>query len=182
MTEEPIGGGHDRWFDAHLIKQLKMLQPKSIFDVGVGKGYNGKLIREALGNDIWLEGIEIFPDYITEETKEIYNNIVFGDVRTGGGDVWFDYQADVIIFGDVLEHMTHEEAMQVMYYIKGHFKWIIVNTPLGFLEHPEADGNEWEAHRCGLYPHDFDNFEVLDLNVRQKGIYAGLFNILLKGD
>jgi len=178
-------GGHDGWFDQHVRRQILKIRPRRIFDVGVGKGLNGKLIREtylgALGKDIVINGIEIWDKHFEFVIPE-YDEIIHGDVREMTDDEWEAFSGDVVIFGDVLEHMDEVEAMQVVRKAYPHFRYIIINTPLGFLEHEEMDGNKWEAHICGLFPENFINkFYIIEQNVREAGTWAGLFNLWIEG-
>src|SRR4030095_10541174 len=96
----------------HLVRQLK---PRSILDVGVGFGKWGHLFREY--TDIleaerdparyqrqnWqvrIDGIEGFPDYLTDMHRFIYNSIHCGDARLLIRSLG---QYDLIFFGDIIE-------------------------------------------------------------------------------
>src|SRR6266702_657302 len=91
----------------HLVRQL---QPRSILDVGVGFGKWGHLFREY--TDIqeaerdparyqrhnWqvkIDGIEGYPDYLTEMHRYLYNEIYTGDalevMKSFQPTIWYSW-------------------------------------------------------------------------------------------
>src|SRR5512147_3124870 len=75
----------------HMVKQLR---PASILDIGIGFGKWGHLFREytdiqAAENDpsryhrknwqVTIDGIEGYPEYVTEMHRFLYNNLFLGD-------------------------------------------------------------------------------------------------------
>lgn len=153
----------------HCINKILQLQPKSVLDVGCGFGKWGYLCREYLDvfpgrpyKEQWttrIDAIEFFEPYIMEHQRFLYSNIMIGDVRDlcGGLDEY-----DVIIAGDVIEHMFKAEAEAVLetLYAKAR-QMLIVNIPLGegWL-HPEQYGNPAELHRSEWYVEDFQPFRA----------------------
>ena len=91
--------------------------PSSLLDIGLGNGKIGFLARDLLDTilgqrykkeewEIRIDGVEVFPDYIQEFQKAIYDNIIIGDA--------FDVidplgSYDLIFLGDVLEHFEKKE-------------------------------------------------------------------------
>lgn len=153
----------------HCINKIVQLQPKSVLDVGCGFGKWGYLCREYLDvfpgrpyPEQWttrIDGIEYFEPYIMEHQRFLYSNIMIGDVRDlcDGLDEY-----DLIIAGDVIEHMFKDEAEQVVetLYAKAR-QLLIVNIPLGEgWAHPEQYGNPAELHRSEWYPEDFHPFQA----------------------
>ena len=152
----------------HLIKQL---QPASILDVGVGFGKWGHLFREytdilASESDparyrrenwqVRIDGIEGFPDYITDMHRYLYNDIIIGDVRecVTNLDTY-----DVVFLGDIIEHLPKQEGMQLLRsLLEKTQKAVIVSTP----KYDTAQGalchNELERHRSLWSAEDFLSF------------------------
>lgn len=105
-----------------------------ILDVGPGAGtYGLSLIH------LDVEALEIYEPYVEMfKLKEIYNKIHIGDIRE------FNIEAfDYIILGDVLEHLTQNEATQVLNRMCN--KKVMVAVPYLF-EQGEEMGNIYETH------------------------------------
>ncbi|MBX3178134.1 MAG: hypothetical protein KF886_12280 [Candidatus Hydrogenedentes bacterium] len=153
----------------HCINKIIQLQPKSVLDVGCGFGKWGYLCREYLDvfpgrpyPDQWItriDGIEFFEPYIMPHQRFLYSNIMIGDVRDLCKEI--DHY-DLIIAGDVIEHMFKDEAESVLetLYAQAN-KLLIVNIPLGEgWIHPEEYGNPAELHRSEWYVEDFEPFRA----------------------
>lgn len=105
-----------------------------ILDVGACDGKWKKLLPEYR-----MDAVEIWEPYCKNltEYENVYNYNIVGMI--------YEYY-DLIIFGDVIEHMTVEEAQQVIKYAYPRCKDMIVAVP--FLYPQEAvDGNPWQAHK-----------------------------------
>ncbi len=82
----------------------------TVLDVGAGSGAYGKLLREGMPKSRIL-GVEIFEPYVDRfGLEEIYDRVIVGDVL----DEDFDLSPDVVIIGDVLEHMDRADALSVL--------------------------------------------------------------------
>jgi len=115
---------------------LSVLEPSAkILDVGPGSGS----YFELLGDSYQMDALEIFEPYVRMfnlSTK--YSNLIIGDVRE------FDRaEYDYIIFGDVIEHLTVEDATRVLDSVKD--KKYLVAVPFLF-EQGEEFGNVHEIH------------------------------------
>ena len=107
-------------------------------DVGCCDGKWSDLLQGYLK----IDGIEAFePNIITHNLKDKYRTIRHANI------IGFQYDwYDLIIFGDVIEHMTVEEAQKVLEYAKPRCKDMIVAVPFQF-EQGEKYGNPFEAHK-----------------------------------
>lgn len=127
----------------------------SFLDIGVGNGKWGFLFREYV--DIWgerylkhewkaiVDGIEIYSPYIQQHQRSVYNNIYIGDVLKIIDDLGC---YDIIMAGDVLEHLHKEDAIILIDKLKERTeKVLIVSIPLGseWLR-GMVRGNKHEAH------------------------------------
>ena len=106
-------------------------------DVGAcdGKWFN------LLGNYLKMDAVEIYFPYIEQYGLENkYHRMFCGDI------VDFRYcWYDLIIFGDVIEHMTVEDAQKVLAFARNRCKEMIVSVPFRYKQGPER-GNVWERH------------------------------------
>ena len=96
---------------------------------------------EILGNYLKMDAIEIFvPNVVIHDLPNKYNQVAIGDIKDFNYD-WYD----LIIFGDVIEHMTVEDAQQVLAYAWPRCKDLIVAVPFEY-EQDAIYGNEHERH------------------------------------
>ena len=161
---------------AHAISLIAQTAPRSILDVGCGFGVWGFLCREYLDvmngrirPEQWqtrIDGIELFEPYIMDHQRFLYDSIRIADIRTAVKDL---PEYDVIIAGDVIEHLDKEEGEAVLdaLYARARLA-LLVNLPLGpGWEHPETNDNPGELHRSEWvcedmlpYPHAFKSFTL----------------------
>ena len=151
------------------VSKIIGVKPQSVLDVGCGYGKWGYLCREYLDAfygrfrpedwSVRIDGVEYFEPYIQAHQRALYSNIMIGDIR----DVVDDLDRyDLIIAGDVIEHMEKEEAeaiVEKLYALAN--KMLIVNIPLGEgWDHPEQYGNPAELHRSEWYKEDFQGYAL----------------------
>lgn len=115
------------------IKQ-NVNQSTKILDVGPGFGIYGLML---VGYDV--DAVEIHQPYIDMfNLNALYINVHIGDIRE------FDIsEYEYIIMGDILEHLTTEEALQFLNKCKD--KKVMVAVPYMF-EQGEEFGNIYETH------------------------------------
>lgn len=116
------------------IKHDRML------DIGPGSGTYAKMFPDAE----WT-GIEIWEPYVEKYgLKDLYKKIIVADSRE------YDFSElgkfDVAIAGDVLEHMTADEAKNVLEKLKSVADTVIVSIPIGHHPQGEWEGNPYEEH------------------------------------
>lgn len=133
------------------LRWICEIEPTSVYDVGVGFGSFGVMIRERREmpylrwkQESWegtLCGCEIFEPYVTEfqHLEYIYDTIDIGpfekiiDDKNTSFNLNFDGMWDVIHCGDVIEHMTREDGERVLKEIPKHCKNFILSIPIGDL-------------------------------------------------
>jgi SAM-dependent methyltransferase len=117
----------------------KTVSKKSkILDVGPGNGTYSALLKP-LGYE--LDCLEIFEPYIEKyNLSEKYNKVILGNI------VYFDIEDyDFIILGDILEHLSREDAKNILNRLKDKCKELIVVVPY-YLPQDEVFGNKYEIH------------------------------------
>lgn len=129
------------------------LSPASVLDVGPGAGAYGKMVRALLGVER-VDAVEAWEAYVSEfALKDIYHAVFLGDVRKHE-----DFNYDLVIFGDVLEHMTRDEALEVYERAREQAKNVMFSIPIIHLPQGAYAGNPFEVHVEEDWSHD----EVLD--------------------
>ena len=116
----------------------------SVLDIGCGRGiYPGCL--KAIKPEVRWVGIEIWQPYI-DKYKDIlnrlYDNILIMDVD----EYDFNEKYDLIIMGDVLEHMSKEKAASVLFKAYTNCRYFIISIPLGNCPHEAEHGNPYQKH------------------------------------
>lgn len=130
------------WIVPRILAEL----PGTVLDVGAGEGTYAWLLaehpEESEGTE--LVAIEVHEPYIEKYALEdLYDRVILGDARK----VRFP-KADVVILGDVIEHLDAPDAQKVWDKArKAARKTVLASIPLG--EHPQGavNGNEHERHR-----------------------------------
>jgi predicted TPR repeat methyltransferase len=128
---------------------------KTVVDIGPGSGTYVKLIREdaqCCVDATWI-GVEIWKPYIEEfKLESRYNQVLNQDVRTVD---WVALGPDVVIAGDVLEHMTKQDAVALVDRILQVSKTLIVSIPIRHMPQDEhAYPNPHEAHIKDDWSHE----------------------------
>ena len=138
----------------------------SVLDIGMGFGKWGFLSREYIYTwkkdltlleyrnykDFRVDAIEIYPEIITPLQNEIYNEIHIG-CATEIIDEVDDY--DLIIMGDVLEHLTKEDGKTLLKKCIKKGKHVVLATPVVFTKGRAVLDNEHEKHKCVWDNDDF---------------------------
>ena len=108
-------------------------------DVGACDG----VWHDLLGDYLKMDACEIFkPNIHTYQLRYKYNYVFSGDIY----DYWYGRNLyDLIIFGDVIEHMTIHRAQQVLDYAFDKCKDMIIAVPYLYPQ-DELEGNKYERH------------------------------------
>ena len=110
-----------------------------ILDVGCGCGTYYDLLHNYFNN---IDGVEIYlPNIENYNLYKKYNNIYNVNIT----DYRYKYY-DIIIFGDIIEHLEIEDAQRVLEYAKDRCKEIIVALPYCYKQGIEYN-NVYEIHK-----------------------------------
>lgn len=124
---------------AEIIALIKehFEQGATCLDVGACDGKWADL----LDGYMTIDAVEIFaPNIITNNLQSKYRAVFNCNIS----DLRYDHY-DLVLFGDVIEHMTVEDAQAVLEYAKDHSTDIIVGVPFEYVQ-DEIYGNPWERH------------------------------------
>lgn len=112
----------------------------SALDVGAGQGFYGELLRDLA---VQVDALEVHPPLVEALGQSMnYRAIYHSDAR----DFPLYYKYDLVIFGDVLEHMELDEALKVFERAKTSARWVLVSVPIVHYEQGSIDGNDHEVH------------------------------------
>ncbi|WPO74015.1 class I SAM-dependent methyltransferase [Streptomyces sp. KN37] len=140
-----IGEGKD-W----SLERFEQQKPDTVCDVGPGDGTYARLFRTA-HHGVWWTAIEIHKPYIrkyglknTAKRTGMYDEVHNLDAREAPDHL---FHRDLVIFGDVLEHMPREDAVTLLQRAEAAGAWnILVSAPIIEAPQGEVDGNPHEEH------------------------------------
>ncbi|MFJ3984426.1 class I SAM-dependent methyltransferase [Streptomyces fungicidicus] len=141
------------WFRYHL--------PNTVTDVGPGEGTYAKLFRP-VHHGVWWTCIEIHGPYVkrfrlkSTKTRKMYDEPHVMDAREAPDHLFY---RDLVIFGDVLEHVERDDAVTLLQRAEAAGAWnILVSVPIVDSPQGEVDGNPFEAH---LHQWDADDMDAV---------------------
>jgi trans-aconitate methyltransferase len=128
-----------------FIKQNK--QSGNILDLGVGSGFYGRALHEIYPN-IDIYGIEIWKNYIGLNQTAHYKHIYIDNILSFDYNKIKDKNIELVIAGDVMEHLFKSDALNLFALLKTYFKWIVVTIPITVVEQGPDNiyGNVHETH------------------------------------
>ena len=97
--------------------------------------------------------------------RGLHGEYVLGDIRT----VAFEHRFDVVVLSNVIEHFSREDGTDLLRRVEGLASRIVyLETPNGFREQPDLDGDPAQRHLSGWFPHDFGGrgYTVLGSGIR----------------
>lgn len=132
-----------------VLEKLQELQPAAVLDVGPGAGAYAQLAR-AVPSVERVECVEIWEPYISQfGLTSLYDAVHLADVRE-----FENFDFDVVIFGDVLEHMSRDEALKVYNQARAQARAVIFSIPIIHVPQGAYQGNPYEIHVEDDWHHD----------------------------
>jgi SAM-dependent methyltransferase len=154
-------------------------RPSAVLDAGIGFGLWGALLRQYL--DVWsgrihpeqwttrIDGIEIDEKRVQPHARLLYTEIVIGDIRDVVPVRASEQPYDVILFGDVIEHLPKDDGQALLRTAARLARQlVVVRIPLGAGWRREGR-EEPDHHRSQWYP---DDFAAYPSSVRQYDFYG----------
>jgi SAM-dependent methyltransferase len=119
---------------------------RTVLDIGCGAGTYGRLLQR---NFDVVDAVEIFEPYVAAYgLPSLYRRVFVTDALA----FEFDYY-DVIVLGDVLEHLTEDDGIRLVERIYDRCDELVVAIPF-FSEQHEEHGNAHEVHRQAAITHE----------------------------
>lgn len=124
-----------------IINKINTSNAATVLDVGAGSGTYADALKSA-GVNVNIEAVEVWKPYIDEfDLENKYDKVYEQDIRERT-----DFKYDVVIFGDILEHMTEEEALEVWGKVSKQAKNAVIAIPIIHYHQPAINGNPYEEH------------------------------------
>lgn len=152
------------------LQAITEVRPRAVLDAGTGFGLWGHLLRQYL--DVWagriqpeqwtarIDGIEIADNRVQAHARYLYSNIYIGDIRELVPARAAEVRYDVILYGDVLEHLPKDDALALLKTSIGLAGSLVaVRIPLG--DGWRREGREPpDHHRSQWTPDDFTHDSI----------------------
>ena len=154
------------YFNEIFTKQIKSFRPRSVLDIGCGHGKWGRIVRE-LFPDCIIHAVEPEKSYLDDFPRqhdkglnEVYNKVFNKDIISFiKEDMVGEEQYNLVICGDVLEHMFLSEALDVTNFFSYRCGWFIAQFPTNAAQHA-VNGITWEVHKANLDLSHFLQYNV----------------------
>ena len=126
-----------------LYQALGRLDPlRAVLDIGPGAGTYAKLLRR--DGQIWT-AVEVWGPYVERYAlSNLYDRVIVADARVvdwcrlGPFDVGF--------CGDVLEHMTKDDALDLLARLLERCRIVVISIPIKSMPQGSWEGNPFETH------------------------------------
>lgn len=129
-----------------IARLVDRLRPTTAIDIGCGCGTYAKLFP-----DLKMDGVEIWEPYVERyKLYSLYKNLKIEDARKWQPESHWD----IAFAGDVLEHMTVDEAKYLLEKLKNCADTVVVSIPLGHHPQDEYEGNPFERHVKDDWTHE----------------------------
>ena len=129
-----------------VVTQVADMRPTSILDVGAGSVTYAGLLRPYTET---IEAVEIYRPYLSQfGLADQYDVVHVDDVRT-----WqWPKRYGLVVCGDVLEHMTEDDALAVHAQALEHADAVLVVLPI--VDYPQhGHDNPYEHHVVDDWDH-----------------------------
>jgi predicted nicotinamide N-methyase len=113
-------------FDSLTQHVVKTINPKRILDIGAGGGKYGALLKNVVP-ECELTALECDEVAFSQLREVGYHQILpitADKLYERSGDLY-----DVVILGDVIEHMLHSQGRDLLEFLNYRSRYLIVSTP-----------------------------------------------------
>lgn len=125
----------------YAIQRIIEMNPSTVLDVGAGRGAYPTVLYPFLPN-LKFDAVEVWEPYVERfGLKNKYQNVYVVDAREHE-----NYAYDLVIFGDVLEHMPKKDAIALWNRVSKQAKFALISIPIVHMPQDEIDGNPYEVH------------------------------------
>jgi hypothetical protein len=128
---------------------IQKMQPATAIDFGAGEGIYGQIIKK-YSPETYTVGVEVWAPYVTQyQLDKTYDEVWVCDAR-----IYPHFKYDLVIFGDILEHMTKEDAVALWERVSKEAKYAIISMPIVEFPQGHVHGNPFEEHVKNNWTHE----------------------------
>ncbi len=159
-------------FDATVRSILEQLRPPVLLDIGCGAGKYGQMAKGLAGKVIGVESD--FAYVIQFNLHDIYDDL---NVMDANGLIAHPRSRyDLVIMGDVIEHMRKSAAIDLLNFLIYRSGYIVILTPEGF-QQDDWYGHAGEAHISTWSVRDFEPWPLVHRRVEHPSALMHCFVI-----
>ena len=146
-------------YNKDINNHIQALSPRTVLDIGAGKGKYADLIHFHINKNIIIDAVEPTVSYAsTYKLHEKYRSVYVKDIASFiRQDLKNKY--DLCILGDVLEHLFLNEAIGVLDALAYKCKFLMVIWPTNLPQDHEFD-NAYEMHKSNFTIADLTRFNI----------------------
>lgn len=149
-------------FDNVMKQMIGLCKPEAVLDIGPGAGKYGRMlcdIENETGRAIHKICIEIDEAKIIKRFNlhSIYNEVINEDAATIVKR-YSSLTGDLAIAGDVIEHLTKSDGVDLIEYLQYRFKYIFLVIPVDWISYSFED-YDYESHVSIWRTSDIQKFE-----------------------
>lgn len=138
-----------------ILGKIRQYKPKTILDVGAGSGTYAAMLKKNGYTRAAVDAVEVWEPYVKEfNLHSKYRRVYQTDIRD-----FNKYNHDLVIFGDILEHMSIEDALKVWDTASRFCAHAVISIPIIHYHQGEINNNPYEVHIKDDWSHE----EVLQL-------------------
>lgn len=145
-------------FDSEIHNLFSRVNFLKVLDIGPGAGKYADAIRERKP-ETYIECIEIDSEYVEQfDLHKKYNKVSIMNCIDLINPEYYDMQFDLIILGDVIEHLRKSDGIDLLNFLVYRTKWILLQYPIKYIQN-SVDGHHSEAHISVWSKIDFSSFD-----------------------
>ena len=132
-----------------MSRQIERIAPATVLDIGPGSGVYGRIVRD-VAPSARLVGVEAWAPYVDEFwLRDVYDEVIVGDARELS-----NWNYDLVIFGDVLEHMSEADASLLWAKAASARCRVLMSIPIIHYPQCAEHGNPFEVHVVDDWSHE----------------------------
>lgn len=148
-------------FDNVMKDMITLCRPQVVLDIGPGDGKYGKMLRDienATGLTIHKVCLEIDEEKVIKRFNlhSIYDEVINENAATIVKKLP-TLTGDLVIAGDVIEHITKSEGIDLIEYLQYRYKYLFLVIPVNWISYSFEDYDH-EAHISIWRPPDIARF------------------------
>lgn len=173
----PYSSDEGKQFTRDVLLGFKNIN--HILDIGPGAGTYYNLLSRSFPDAIWT-CVEAWGPYVKKfSLQDKYTSIIIDDART------IDWQSlgtyDIVIFGDVLEHMSKEEAENLVRAAHTVSRYMVISIPIIHYPQGDLEGNPYEVHQHHWSPESVKSDLLGGYTIEQFAEYSVVGVYIVRG-
>lgn len=132
-----------------VSERILEINPKTVMDVGAGAGVYAQMMMD-IKIKATTTAVEVWGPYIRKfNLRSKYHKVIKDDVRNIQ-----NFYYDLVIMGDVLEHMSKEDAIKVWDRVSRDAQYAILVIPIIHYHQGAINDNPYEEHIKDDWTHE----------------------------